>query len=58
MSHTTIMRWAQRFTPEFVKRWNRLALKAGQSIDETYVKIPAKCVYLYRGLTGWENGRL
>jgi putative transposase len=23
MSHTTILRWVQRFVPEFAKRWNR-----------------------------------
>jgi transposase-like protein len=37
MSHTTIMRWVQRYVPEFEKRWNRYARKAGQSwrVDET-----------------------
>ena len=29
--HTTIMRWVQHYTPEFVKRWNRFAAAAGQS---------------------------
>ena len=44
MAHTTIMRWVKHFTPEFVKRWNRLAMAAGQSwrVDETYVKIRGK----------------
>ncbi|MFL9937428.1 IS6 family transposase, partial [Paraburkholderia sp. RL18-103-BIB-C] len=39
-------------TPEFVKRWNRLATTAGQSwrVDETYVKIRGKWAYLYRAL--------
>ncbi|MEM5389946.1 IS6 family transposase [Paraburkholderia phymatum] len=52
MAHTTIMRWVQRFTPEFVTRWNRRALKAGQSwrVDETYVKIRGKWFYLYRAV--------
>jgi transposase-like protein len=38
MAHTTIMRWAKRFTPEFVKRWNRFGMPAGPSwrVDETY----------------------
>jgi putative transposase len=41
LAHTTIMRWVKRFTPEFVKRWNRLAMTPGLSwrVDETYVKI-------------------
>jgi putative transposase len=48
LAHTTIMRWVKRFTPEFVKRWNRLAMTAGQSwrVDEIYVKIRGKWAYL------------
>jgi transposase-like protein len=50
--HTTIMRWVRRYTPEFVKRWNRFAAAAGQSwrVDETYVKIRGKWTYLYRAV--------
>jgi len=35
--------------PEFQKRWNRFARKAGRSwrVDETYVKIRGKWTYLY-----------
>ncbi|REE07370.1 hypothetical protein B0G71_7863 [Paraburkholderia sp. BL27I4N3] len=38
LARTTIMRWVKRFTPEFVKRWNRFAIPAGRSwrVDETY----------------------
>ena len=37
LAHTTIMRWVQRFMPEFERRWNRFARQAGQSwrVDET-----------------------
>ena len=37
LAHTTIMRWIQRYVPEFEKRWNRLACRAGASwrVDET-----------------------
>jgi transposase-like protein len=27
LSHTTIMRWVQRYAPEFEKRWTRYAVK-------------------------------
>ncbi|MEO7127262.1 MAG: IS6 family transposase [Rhodoferax sp.] len=49
LAHTTIMRWVQRLVPEFEKRWNRFARKAGRSwrVDETYVKIRGKWTYLY-----------
>src|SRR5471030_2711410 len=50
LAHTTIMRWVKRFTPELVKRWNRFSVPVGRSwrVDETYVKIRGKWVYLYR----------
>src|ERR1700735_658704 len=37
LAHTTIMRWIQRYVPEFEKRWNRFARLAGRSwrVDET-----------------------
>jgi transposase-like protein len=52
LAHTTIMRRVKRFTPEFVKRWNRFATVAGRSwrVDETYVKVRGKWVYLYRAV--------
>ncbi|WP_375792033.1 IS6 family transposase [Paraburkholderia atlantica] len=52
LAHTTIMRWVKRFTPEFVKRWDRFAKSAGRSwrVDETYVKVRGKWGYLYRAV--------
>ena len=52
LAHTTILRWVQRYAPEFVKRWNRFGLPAGQSwrVDETYVKIRSQWRYLYRAV--------
>src|SRR5271169_4974512 len=37
LAHTTIMRWIQRYVPEFEKRWSRFARLAGRSwrVDET-----------------------
>jgi transposase-like protein len=28
LAHTTILRWVKRYTPEFVKRWNRFDARA------------------------------
>jgi hypothetical protein len=52
LAHTTIMRWIQRYAPEFERRWNRFARPAGQSwrVDETYVKIKGRWTYLYRAV--------
>ena len=52
LAHTTIMRWIQRYVPEFDKCWNRFACKAGRSwrVDETYVKIKGRWSYLYRAV--------
>jgi transposase-like protein len=52
MAHTTIMRWVQRYAPEFEKRWRRFARAVGQSwrLDETYVKIRGEWRYLYRAV--------
>ena len=52
LSHTTILRWIQRYVPEFAKRWHRFALTAGRSwrVDETYVRVRGRWVYLYRAV--------
>jgi transposase-like protein len=44
VAHTTIMRWVQRYIPEFEKRWGRYARPVGPSwrIDETYIKLKGK----------------
>ena len=49
LAHTTIMRWIQRYVPEFERRWNRFTHPAGLSwrVDETYVKIKGRWIYLY-----------
>jgi transposase-like protein len=50
--HTTIMRWVQRYVPEFEKSRARYARKVGRSwrVDETYLKVRGRWVYLYRAV--------
>jgi transposase-like protein len=31
LAHTTILRWVQRYVPEFEKRWGRYALLSGET---------------------------
>src|SRR6266542_3480274 len=52
VTHTTILRWVQRYLPEFEKRWRRNARPVGGSwrMDETYIKVHGQWVYLYRAV--------
>lgn len=52
VAYTTIMRWVQRYVPEFTKRWQRYARPVGSSwrVDETYIKVKGRWAYLYRGV--------
>ena len=52
LAHTTILRWVQRYVPEFEKRWGRYARPVGGSwrCDETYIKVKGRWTYLYRAV--------
>ena len=52
LAHTTILRWVQRYVPEFEKRWNRCARTVGSSwrMEETCFKVRGQWVYLYRAV--------
>jgi transposase-like protein len=52
LAHTTILRWVQRYVPEFEKRWSRYARTLGGSwrCDETYIKVNGRWTYLYRAV--------
>ena len=50
--HTMILRWVQRYVPEFEKRWSRYARPVGGSwrCDETYIRVKGRWTYLYRAV--------
>jgi transposase-like protein len=52
LAYTTILRWVRRYAPEFIKRWNRFGRATGRSwrVDETYIKVRGKWVYLYQAV--------
>jgi len=52
LAHSTILRWVQRYAPEFIKRWNHFGRPAGRSwrVDETYIKVRGHWTYLYRAV--------
>src|SRR5499427_1446912 len=52
LAHTTILRWVQRYVPEFEKRWRRYARPVNGSwrCDETYIKVRGRWTYLYRAV--------
>jgi transposase-like protein len=52
LTHTTILRWVQRYVPEFEKRWNKYSRPVGGSwrCDETYIKVKGRWTYLYRAV--------
>jgi IS6 family transposase len=53
VDHSTIYRWVQKYAPEIEKRlrWQwRHPQSTSWRVDETYVKVRGKWVYLYRAL--------
>jgi transposase-like protein len=52
LAHTTILRWVQRYVPDFEKRWQAYARPVGDSwrLDKTYIKLLGQWVYLYRAV--------
>jgi transposase-like protein len=52
MTHTTIMRWMLKFVPVFEQCWRKYARPVGRSwrVDESYIKVKGRRVYLYRAV--------
>ncbi len=57
VSHTTIMRWVQRYAPEFERRWARFSKPTDSSwrMDETALSVRGEWHYLYRAVD--RNGK-
>ncbi|RUV90798.1 IS6 family transposase [Mesorhizobium sp. M1A.F.Ca.IN.022.07.1.1] len=52
VDHTTIHRWAVRFSPLLLERFNRRkrAVTGKWHVDETYIKVRGQWTYLYRAI--------
>lgn len=53
VDHTTLYRWVQRYAPEIEKRLRHIwkpYFSRTWHVDETYIKIKGKWVYLYRAI--------
>jgi hypothetical protein len=52
VDHVTIWRWVQRYAPELERRLRRHLKPTNDSwrVDETYVRVKGKWVYLYRAV--------
>lgn len=52
VDHTTIYRWVQCYAPELDKRCRHHLKPTADSwrVDETYIKVKKKWVYLYRAI--------
>jgi transposase-like protein len=57
VSHTTIMRWVQKYVPEYERRWARFSRPPGTSwrMDETAVSVRGGRHYLFRAVD--KNGK-
>ena len=51
------LRWVIHYTPDFVRSWRRYQKPVGDSwrCDETYVKVGARSMYLYRAADQYGN---
>jgi IS6 family transposase len=52
LAHVTVWRWVQRYAPELDRRLRKRVKATNDSwrVDETYVRVKGKWVYLYRAV--------
>jgi putative transposase len=52
VDHATIHRWLVRYSPELLKRFNarKRAVTGMWHVDETYIKVRGRWMYLYRAI--------
>jgi transposase-like protein len=52
VDHATIHRWVIRYSPELLRRFNlrKRALTSKWYLDETYIKVRGRWMYLYRAI--------
>ena len=52
VDHVTVWRWVQRYAPELERRLRRRLKPTNDSwrVDETYIRVKGKWVYLYRAV--------
>ena len=57
LDHTTIYRWAQKYTPELGQRCRPHLKQTNDSwrVDETYIKVKGQWMYLYRAVDSAGN---
>ncbi|QRM35661.1 IS6 family transposase [Microvirga sp. VF16] len=52
VDHATVHRWVVRYSPELLERFNRTKRPVSRKwhIDETYIKVRGRWMYLYRAI--------